>query len=437
MLRSMKNAIQKAGLVLLLAVAGSSAAFAQIQGVTGPSFNLTTASFSIQTPDGGSVLMWGYGVAGSNAQYPGPTLIVNEGDTVTVTLTNTGLPMPVSILFPGQENVVATGGAQGQMTRESTGPADPVTYTFTATRPGTFTYYSGTRPGMQVEMGLMGALIVRPAMGANFAYNDAATQFDHEYLFLLTEMDPAIHHLVDFGRINEVDNTVSHPVLWFINGRNGPDTLFPDNIGWMPYQPYGSLARMHPGEKVLMRVIGGGRDMHPFHTHGNNFTQIARDGRLLASAPGSGADLAVSDYTLQVHPGGTYDAIFEWTGKAMGWDIYGTTAEGMPHGTCNAADDADGDGFHDVTHEYCPDHEKPIPVVLPEIQQVGIGGFYSGSPFLGAAGQLPPGEGGLNLHGGMFFIWHSHTELELANNDIYPGGMMTMMIIEHPSVPIP
>jgi hypothetical protein len=88
-------------------------------------------------------------------------------------------------------------------------------------------------------------------------------------------------------------------------------------------------------------------------------------------------------------------------------------------------------------NEYAPDHGKKIPVALPALQDMTFGGFYSGSPFLGAFGDLPPGEGGLNLDGGMFYMWHSHSEKELVNNDIAPGGMMTMMIVEPPGVPIP
>ena len=34
-------------------------------------------------------------------------------------------------------------------------------------------------------------------------------------------------------------------------------------------------------------------------------------------------------------------------------------------------------------------------------------------------------------------MWHSHTEREMTNDDIFPGGMMTMMMVEHPSVQIP
>ena len=76
-------------------------------------------------------------------------------------------------------------------------------------------------------------------------------------------------------------------------------------------------------------------------------------------------------------------------------------------------------------------------VVLPGLQDVVFGGWYSGSPFLGQFGQLPPGEGGLNLNGGLFFMWHSHNEKELTNFDIFPGGMMTFVIIEPPGTPIP
>ena len=37
----------------------------------------------------------------------------------------------------------------------------------TASEPGTYTYYSGTNSGLQVEMGLVGAIIVRPKISAN------------------------------------------------------------------------------------------------------------------------------------------------------------------------------------------------------------------------------------------------------------------------------
>jgi hypothetical protein len=94
-------------------------------------------------------------------------------------------------------------------------------------------------------------------------------------------------------------------------------------------------------------------------------------------------------------------------------------------------------GFDPVTNEYCPDHGKPFPVTLPEKQNLAFGGWWSGSPYMGGSGTLPPGEGGLNPNGGFFFMWHSHTEKELTNFDIFPGGMLSMMVVEPPGTPIP
>jgi FtsP/CotA-like multicopper oxidase with cupredoxin domain len=428
--------------IVLMMLAGLPSAQAAITGVTGTQFNLVAREGFVSAPDGGSIYSWGFALGTGPMQYPGPTLILNQGDTVTVTLKNE-LPQPagnVSIVFPGHQ-VAATGGAAGVMTQEAPpDAATAVTYTFTATNAGTYTYYSGTRSDLQVEMGLVGAIIVRPTgfdpMNPR-AYGHDGTRYHYEHLFLLTEMDSRIHQAVANG-IYTVETADFFPVYWFINGRCAPDTMLPDNVPWLPNQPYGAMAHTRPGEMVLLRVIGGGRDLHPFHHHGNNSLIIARDGRLLESTPGAGPDLAVSDFTISSVPGATVDALFVWTGENLGWDVYGTGIE-YEH-TCNGksvnASNPASDGFDPVTKEYCPDHGKPFPVILPEQQEVTFGGQFSGSPFLGVVDALPPGQGGLNPNGGFFFMWHSHNEKELTNNDIFPGGMMTHVVIEPPGTQI-
>lgn len=454
------------GIALMFLFAAGANANAVIPGITGPNFTLRAAAAHIDTPDGDSLLIWAYGdaAAGTPEQLPGPTLIVNQGDVVTVNLGNQ-LTVPVSMVFPGQTGVTATpaGGPtnDGLLTLEA-GPGGTVQYQFTAIRPGTFLYHSGTRPELQVEMGLYGALIVRPTgfdQDTNrTAYGHPDSAYDHEYLFLLSEMDPNIHDLVDFGFMNLVDNTEAFPVFWFINGRNGLDTTAPPDVPWQPHQPYNALARTHPGEKVLLRMIGAGRDLHPFHPHGDHHRIIARDAMLLSSAPGRGANLATDDFTTSVLPGATVDAIFDWTGYRLGWDIYGPIDTECTDGDNDGFDDATGefchdatcfdtvnnetgaagsDKFDDATYEWCKDHGKPLPVTLPELQDLRFGGWFSGSPFLGSFGNLPPGEGGLNLNAGLFFMWHSHNEKELTDFDIFPGGMLTFVIIEPPGTPIP
>lgn len=452
-LRGARVSAVLAGVLMALGSVGAEAA---IDGISGPTLNLTTKVDHISTADGGSVLLWGYADDddlagfGTRAQYPAPTLIVNQGDTVTINLTNgltvaAGAVPNVSIVFPGQEVTAScsTPGTDtcpdGTLTMEAETDGDVVSYTFTASNAGTYTYHSGTNPGLQVEMGLTGALVVRPAI-AGQAYGHADTAYDYEEIFFLTEMDPRIHAEVEFNGVDTpelqalLDNYFSN--YWFINGRTAPDNFSESYVNWLPTQPYKSVPRMHPGDKLLMRVIGGGRDMHPFHHHGEHARIIAQDGHMLQSAPGMGPDLSTEVFTTKAIPGKTSDGIFEWTGEGLNWDIYGGTDvwPEMAH-TCNGLT-TDSAGFDAVTNEYCPDHGKPFPVVLPEKQDLAFGGWWSGSPYLGSLGALPPGEGGLNPNGGFSFMWHSHTEKELANYDIFPGGMMTMMIIEAYNVPI-
>lgn len=143
------------GVIILSAVmltAAPERTYGAIDGFTGTTFNLTAREHYISTPDGGVIFMWGYANAGSLPQYPGPTLIVNEGDTITINLTNT-LSVNTSIIFPGQ-SVTTTGGQPGLLTAEAASSGGTVTYTFTADHPGTYTYYSGTRQELQIEMGL-------------------------------------------------------------------------------------------------------------------------------------------------------------------------------------------------------------------------------------------------------------------------------------------
>jgi len=460
-------------LLLLLPVC----ALAAVNGIPGPTFTLTVKTDHISTADGSNLFLWGYADGTNRAQYPGPTLIVTQGQPITVTLKNQ-LDVPVSIVFAGQ-TVTASGGIPGLLTREALKNDDPgtlavdestVTYTFTPTEPGTYLYSSGTDPHLQVQMGLLGALIVRPSAATATmpgcdptdptrvmatAYGDCRSAYDYETLFILTETDPALHTLVELGRIEEVKTTEFFPVNWFINGRGGPDTLAPYKASWLPTQPYECFTRTTPGDRVLLRIVGAGRDSHPFHTHGNNMDVIARDGRLLTTDPaiqpapsltaaraaevGVVPDLAVSNFTNNTLPGATYDAIYAWTGRNLGWDVYG-------HDLANPALDpaiCDGgipgrvvNGFDMVTREWCADHGNPFPVARTDIKDLTFGQFYSGSPFLGSAGALPPGEGGFNPNAGFFFMWHSHNEKELTNNDIFPGGMLTMLVVEPPGTPI-
>ncbi|HSN54617.1 MAG TPA: multicopper oxidase domain-containing protein, partial [Candidatus Sulfomarinibacteraceae bacterium] len=339
---------------LLLAAAGTAGAQARIDGIGGTSFAFTAGAGEISTPDGGSIHFWGYHAPGANPaevpQYPGPTLILNQGADITITLSSE-LPFGqcTSIVFPGLQ-VTASGGTSGALTRETCPGGTPVTYTFNASEPGTYTYYSGTEPGLQVEMGLVGAIIVRPAGQPDWAYYSSETAFDHEVMFLLTSIDPKIHQLAEQNRFGEIDLNARWPVYWFINGRAAPDDLADPFVSWLPHQPDNCTPRITPGQKILVRIIGGDQDQHPLHLHGNHYWEIARYGRMLSSN-GTAPDLQRGRFTTLSVPGQTVDALFGWTGEKLGWDIYGGT-DAWPElaHQCNGLD-TPSPGYDPVTHE--------------------------------------------------------------------------------------
>jgi hypothetical protein len=202
----------------------------------------------------------------------------------------------------------------------------------------------------------------------------------------------------------------------------------------LPYQPYHAQPLLHPGEVILVRYVSMGRDLHPFHTHGNHVRVVATDGQLLstssANPSATGADLSWETFTLTQFPGKTFDGTFTWTGRLLGWDAYG-------HSPSDPME----------PYEYLADHGKafrpnqaPIggipqglapaqaaPVRMASIETIIGGLFWSGSPYLGSSAPVTPGEGGFNPNNGYFFMWHSHAEREITNNDVFPGGMLTMM----------
>ncbi len=323
-------------------------------GSSNASFTLTAKSGYAAMPDGNTILMWSFAVGSGPFQLPGPTLCITQGDAVTIVLNNT-LPEPVSIIFPGIENVSANGApAQPQfdsggnlisLTNTAAASNGSVTYSFTAPQPGTYLYESGTDPGKQVQMGLYGALVVRPAGHPDWAY-DATTAFNPatEYLMLFSEVDPALHLAVE--RRTAYDVTRLHPRYWLINGRAFPDTIAPNGASWLPGQPYSALVHIHPKDTsnplpALVRYLNVGGLNHPFHPHGNHGRVIARDARLLAG-PAS-QDLSYEKFLVLVGSGQTWDATYTFSVNPA------------------AGGDPNSEGWSP---------SNPIPVTIPQLQNL-------------------------------------------------------------------
>ena len=391
----------------------------------GPNFSLTAQTGYIQMSDLNTVYMWSYGVTGGSFQYPGPVLCVNEGDAVTVTLTN-DLPynQATSLIFPGQENVLADGALSqpefdggGTLTSlaKSASSGGSVTYSFIATRPGTFIYESGTDTKTQVPMGLASVLIVRPSMGPDYVFNRENSRFtpEEEFMAFLSEVDPYQHAAWEkgFGPGKNFNVNNYQARYWLINGRGFPDDMADNYASWLPYQPYGALARIHPDDSYLPdgtlnpnpqhpypaveRFVNVGTEEYPFHPHGQNGSLIGRDGYPL-EGPG-GQDMAYENFLVNLGPGQTWDVIFSWH---------------------------DAEAYNPVTN--------PVDVTVPDLVNSTIGMFYSGSPYLGVQQTMPPGTSTLNQCGEYYIISHNHALFQLDAFGQTLSGPITYLRIDPP-----
>ena len=300
-------------------------------------------------------------------------------------------------------------------------PAQPgggsVTYSFVASRPGTYLYESGggqktsgtaspfSSPQIQVRMGLFGTLIVRPTMGANFVYDRADSRFDAstEFMLLLSEIDPYLNAKVQKGLAYNMNNY--KPRYWLINGRQFPDSIADNFASWLPTQPYGSLATILPYDATtnpwpaVDRYLSVGTLDYPFHPHGNNGKVIGRDGTPLAA--GGGQDMSFDKFAVNIGPGQTWDVLFDWKDN----------------------------------ENYSP--TNTVPASEPDLQNLTVGTFYGGSPYLGVTEPMPPGVQTLNECGEFYIIAHNHALHQLTSWGVNMTGPITYTRVNPPSVACP
>jgi len=192
---------------------------------------------------------------------------------------------------------------------------------------------------------------------------------------------------------------------------------------------------------------------------------LARDGNLQLSAsdPNSLAGLLMFD--TDTTPGEAFDGIFYFTGRGLNWDAYGHHPGDTSDPNASLPCYPDANGYYTVNstppapvhainyYEWCQDHNKPLevapfgdvaaggPATLPNPNIFTNGAWYSGSPYLGpdattrASGpttNLQPSNTQANPANerGWAYMWHSHNEREITTNNVFPGGMLMMMLVD-------
>lgn len=187
---------------------------------------------------------WGF-----NKQVHGPTIECVEGDRIRIYVTN-HLPEATSIHW---HSLIVPNGMDGVggLNQKTIQPGQTFKYEFTVWQHGTFMYHSHHDEMTQMQLGMMGMIVVHPRTPPSF-------QPDRDYVLMLSEWKimpgtrrPDPNEMTDFN-------------LLTMNARAFPGTA-------------PMLART--GERVRLRLGNlSTMDHHPMHIHGHTFKIIGTDG---------------------------------------------------------------------------------------------------------------------------------------------------------------
>lgn len=261
--------------------------------------------------DGASVTFWGFtsscGGMGSGL-LPGPVVEVGVGDTLNLTLNMMMAPQEQA---PYDGHTIHLHGADVSSAEDGVPETGAVvtgdTYTWlpTAKEAGSYMYHCHVHTVKHLEMGMYGAMVVRPRdANGNFMNqitSSSATAYDYVQNYVLSTVDPAYHTATG-------DSTVFadyNPKYFLINGNEGKTTSAPAL----------TLAAA-PNKKVSLRLIG----IHSVNStfsikdaagNAKSFTIHVQDGRTLPTAQ--------TVTSVDISPGQRYDIIFTTPSASGTW----------------------------------------------------------------------------------------------------------------------
>lgn len=296
------------GAGLLLGVGAASAA----------DIYLCAKAGTVTMPDGVVVPIWAYvqddnndlsdGCAGVPT-LPSPALSIPAADTVLTVHLRNDLPVPTSIVIPGQTatmtpvwNDGGTGPRGNSTTRRvrsfthETAPGSQADYTWGDVagfpfKPGTYLYHSGTHVQAQVQMGLYGAATKNFSDLPKVAYE--GLPYDADAILLFSEIDPAQHAAIadlSFGTASAPDSACPDtdgspmklssalcykPKYFLINGK-------PHAAGDAP------LATPAPNQAYLLRLLNAGLRAYVPTIQGTHLKMVAEDGNRYVYRDASG-----------------------------------------------------------------------------------------------------------------------------------------------------
>jgi len=302
-------------------------------------------------------------VAELGAQFPAPTLVMDEGTQVYLNLTNVGMPMRPdlfdahSVHFHGFPNAapIFDGLPESSVTIKM---GATFTYFYNLVEPGTYLYHCHVEATEHMQMGMLGNLYVRPRQDCDgtqplaqrcgggtgaplgYAYNDGdgSTRYDVEAALQVSGFDSIFHdaHIA----VQPLPFAAMKDNYAMINGRGYPDTIVPGTIPAPPSadnggknwntdprggpQPVTSRITASPGQRILLRLSNlSVQALYTIQSPGIAMEVVGVNARLL-KGPG-GRSLYYKTHSVNLGGGESMDIILDTAGLAAGTYFLYTT----------------------------------------------------------------------------------------------------------------
>jgi len=278
------------------------------------------------------------------ANFPAPTIELDEGDEFYLTLTNSGMMVrndlsdPHVVHFHGFPNASSVfDGVPDSSIGVNMGSS--FTYYYKIVVPGTFMYHCHVEATEHMQMGMLGQLFVRPAQnklpdgtnlngfihhtGFKYVYNDGdgSTKYDIDMPIQVGSFD---------SRFHDYDETYQPPPFaqmydeyGMLNGRGYPDSVnplplaAPVNNGGIVSQKISALVTATQGQKILLRLSDLNiTRVFTVHTTGLPLRVVGIDAKLLRGP--TGVNHYFTTYAYTSGGGQSLDAIIDTAGVPRG-----------------------------------------------------------------------------------------------------------------------
>ncbi len=296
------------------------------------------------------------------ANFPAPTIVLDEGKEFYLTLTNYGMLMrpdladPHTVHFHGFPNASDIFDGVPDATI-SINMGASVTYYYNLAEPGTYMYHCHVEATEHMQMGMLGNLYVRPAQNGTtiggynkFVYNDTdgSTGYDVEFPIQIGSFDPDFHDASMNTQPLPFANMTDRYAM--LNGRGYPDTAdastfdFPHTLesganpvraGDFPTavsplstsQPVSSRIEATAGQKILLRISNlNVTRYYTLTTLGLTMKVVGTGARILkGGGVASGEELYYDTASVTLGGGESVDAIIDTAGVAPGTYFLYTT----------------------------------------------------------------------------------------------------------------